>query len=80
MNFMTILLGLILMLVLYFGIHLLINRGKIKPMYLITAVLYSFMVGVPVAYFSYFPEKLNPLLYMKLVPQKFSTIKVMKKF
>jgi len=64
MNFMTILLGLLFMLVLYFGIHLVINRGKIKLNYLVIAVLYAFMVGVPVAYFSNFQEKFNPILYI----------------
>jgi len=64
MNFMTILLGLLLMLVLYFGIHLAVNRGKIKLNYLVITILYSFMVGVPVAYFSYFPEKFSPLPYI----------------
>ncbi|MGB6339022.1 MAG: hypothetical protein WBF32_04545 [Candidatus Aminicenantaceae bacterium] len=64
MNLMTILLGLLFMLVFYFGIHLIVNRGKIKFNYLIITVLYSFMVGVPVAYFSYFPEKFNPILYI----------------
>lgn len=64
MNFMTILLGLLFMLILYFGIHLIVNRGKIKFNYLIITILYSFMVGVPVAYFSYFPEKFNSILYI----------------
>ena len=64
MNFMTILLGLLLMLVLYFGIHLAVNRGKIKLNYLIITILYSFMVGVPVAYFSYYPEKFKALPYI----------------
>jgi len=64
MNFMTVLLGLLFMLVLYFGIHLVINRGKIKLNYLVTAILYSFMVGVPVAYFNIFPHKFNSSLYI----------------
>ena len=64
MNLLSILLGLLVMLVLYFGIHLVINRGKIKFDYLIIAILYSFAIGVPVAYYSNAPEKLNVVIYV----------------
>ncbi len=64
MNLLTILLGLLGMLLLYFTIHLVVNRGKIRFTYLATALLYSFAVGVPVAYYNNFPEKLRPSLYI----------------
>jgi hypothetical protein len=59
-----VLLGLMGMLVLYFAIHLVVNRGKIKISYLVTALFYSFAVGIPVAYYSLFPDKLRPVLYI----------------
>jgi hypothetical protein len=52
------------MLVLYFGIHLVVNRGKIKFDYLVIAILYSFAIGVPVAYYSGSPDKFEPVFYM----------------
>ena len=64
MSLLTILLAFLGMLVLYFGIHLLINRGKIKFDYLVIAILYSFAVGVPVAYYSGSPEKFEPVFYV----------------
>jgi hypothetical protein len=61
---MALMLALLGMLVLYFAIHLIVNRGRIVLRYLVTAILYSFVVGLPVAYFSFFPERLDPLLYI----------------
>ena len=48
MSVITVLLALLAMLLLYFGIHLVINRGKIKLEYLLISILYSFAVGIPV--------------------------------
>lgn len=64
MSFLSILLTLLAMLLLYFGIHLVINRGKIKFNYLAIAVLYSFAVGIPVAYYSGAPDKFQPVFYV----------------
>jgi len=64
MNLLSILLALLVMLVLYFGIHLVINRGKIKFDYLIISTLYSFAVGIPVAYYSNAPDKFNAVIYV----------------
>ncbi len=64
MSLLSILLTLLAMLLLYFGIHLVINRGKIKLNYLIITILYSFAVGIPVAYYSGSPEKFHPVFYI----------------
>ncbi len=63
MSFISILLVLLAMLLLYFSIHLIINRGKIKFDYLVIAILYSFAVGIPVAYFNGAPDKFQPVFY-----------------
>ncbi|UCE41600.1 MAG: hypothetical protein JSV17_01010 [Candidatus Aminicenantes bacterium] len=64
MNLLSILLVFLGMLILYFGIHLVINRGKIKFDYLVIAILYSFAIGVPVAYYSGSPDKFMPVFYV----------------
>ena len=64
MTLLTILLVLLGMLVLYFGIHLVINRGKIKFDYLVISVLYSFALGIPVAYYSGSPDKFHAVFYV----------------
>ncbi len=64
MSLLFILLALLAMLLLYFGIHVVINRGKIKFDYLIIAILYSFAVGIPVAYYSNVPDKFNAAVYV----------------
>jgi len=64
MNLFSIALGLFLMLLLGFGIHLLINRGKIEPKYLFFILSYTLLVATPVAYYSIFPEKLNLTFYI----------------
>jgi len=64
MNFFSIVLGLFLMLLFYFVVHMLINRGKIEPKYLIFILVYSALIGTPVAYFNLFPERLNLLFYI----------------
>jgi len=64
MNFFSIVLGLLLMLLFYFVIHLLINRGKVEPKYLIFILVYSLLVAMPVAYYNIFPEKLNLAFYI----------------
>ena len=64
MNFFNIVLGLFLLLLFYFAIHMLINRGKIEPKYLILILSYTLLVGIPVAYYNIFPEKLNLALYI----------------
>jgi len=64
MSLLSILLVLLAMLLLYFGIHLVINRGKVKLNYLIIAILYSFAVGIPVAYYSGAPDKFQPVFYI----------------
>jgi hypothetical protein len=64
MSLLSILLVLLAMLLLYFGIHLVVNRGKIKLDYLVISVLYSFAIGIPVAYYSGAPEKFQPVFYM----------------
>ena len=64
MNLLSILIAFLGMLVFYFGIHLVINRGKIKFDYLVIAILYSFAIGVPVAYYSGSPDKFEPVFYV----------------
>lgn len=64
MNLISILLLLLAMLILYFGIHLIINRGKIKFDYLVIAILYSFALGIPVAYYSGISDKFHAVFYM----------------
>lgn len=64
MSFFSIVLGLFLILFICFVIHMLINRGKIEPKYLLFILVYSLLVSVPVAYYNIFPEKLNLALYI----------------
>lgn len=52
------------MLLMYFGIHLVVNRGKIKFNYLVIAILYSFAIGIPVAYYSGAPDKFQAVFYV----------------
>ncbi|MBA7681665.1 hypothetical protein ES703_90005 [subsurface metagenome] len=64
MNIFSIFIGLFLMLLFYFAIHMIINRGKIELKYLLFILLYSLFVGTPVAYFNIFPERFNPIFYI----------------
>jgi hypothetical protein len=64
MSVLNIFLGLFFMIVLYCSLHLLLNRGKVEIKYLIFIVLYSLIIGIPVAYFNYFPERFNLLFYI----------------
>jgi len=64
MNFLNIVFGLFLMLLFYFAFHMLINRGKIEPKYLIFIISYTLLMSIPVAYYNIFPEKLNLVFYI----------------
>jgi len=64
MNIYFIILTLFLMLILYFCIHMIVNRGKLELRYMAIAVTYSLLVGWPVFYFNLYPEKLNLVFYI----------------
>jgi len=64
MNIWHIIFGLLFMLLLYFSIHLIINRGKIEMRYMFIVVLYSLCVGLPLTYLSLYPERMNITLYI----------------
>ncbi len=64
MNFFSIVIVLLLMILLLFAIQVLINRGKLKLKILLFVLAYSLLVGIPVAYYNIFPEKLNLAFYI----------------
>ncbi len=66
MNIYIIFLTLFLMLILYFSIHMIINRGKFDLKYMAIMVMYSLLVGLPVFYFSLYPEKINLVFYISI--------------
>lgn len=66
MNIYIIFLTLFLMLLLYFSIHMIINRGKFDLKYMAIMVMYSLLVGLPVFYFSLYPEKINLVFYISI--------------
>jgi hypothetical protein len=52
------------MLLLYFSIHMIINRGKFELKYMVMAMAFSLLVGMPVYYFNLYPGKLPLILYI----------------
>jgi hypothetical protein len=64
MNIWNIIFGLMFIVLLYFSIHLIINRGKIEVRYMFIAVLYSLLIGLPVTFFSLYPERMNLTFYV----------------
>ncbi|MDH5386484.1 MAG: hypothetical protein OEY18_17420 [Candidatus Aminicenantes bacterium] len=64
MNIFFILFVLLLMLILIFAINLIINRGKIELRYLLFILMYSLLVGAPVAYVNLYPKSFNAVVYV----------------
>ena len=63
MNIFFILLVLLLTLILIFIINLIISRGKLELKYLLFILIYSLLVGTPVAYVNMYPKSFNAILY-----------------
>lgn len=64
MTIWNIIFGSMFIVLLYFSIHLIVNRGKIELKYMFIAVLYSLLIGLPVTFFSLYPEKMNLAFYV----------------